>query len=184
MQAGVTYPIPFAGAISTSWTRVLITFRREPGTMRRIIIVLVVLLIAAICWAVFERKKSERSQSRFVDYEYDLPRNMIIGRWKTSGRLAQIAFDLNEDLEDDSVVIYGSNENVSTVLVDEDHNGLFEVTYVYSPAEVLLTRLEDIGQDGFTEEYTRFTADSVFVYRDANEDSNFPDSELVSSRRR
>ena len=132
-------------------------------------------------WALFEHAKNARFEQPFLDYGYDAPRDLIIAGRKSIGELESIAYDRNGDRNDDSIVVYGKGERISTIWVDEDLNGILEVEYLYSPEGRLLAIHEDIGQDGFVEQLQHFTTDSVFTYRDLDHDGYYSTDERIRS---
>jgi len=76
-------------------------------------------------------------------------------------------------------VVYSSSGKAVTIWVDENFNGLEEVEYLYSPTEELIARYEDREEDGYVEEYTRYAPDSLFIYRDADQDGFYAPSEMI-----
>ena len=74
---------------------------------------------------------------------------------------------------------YAANGRISSIYVDEDFNGIYELSYAFDPQGELVSMHEDIGQDGYFNEYTRYTADSTYFYRDANGDQWYEDHELI-----
>jgi hypothetical protein len=137
--------------------------------------------IAASVWALTERRKNERMNDAFFERTYDLPRDLVITRWKHSGGLVDVGVDRNGDRSDDSVIVYGSNDRIAAIWVDEDYNGLLEVQYIYSNSGLLISKYEDLGQDGSYEEFIHYTMDSALTYRDANNDGYFAPNERVRS---
>lgn len=147
--------------------------------MRITLIILGLGLIGSIVFGVDQFRKASRWTGSKLDYEYDLARDITIVRLKANGRLLDIGYDRNSDLENDSLVSYAANGRISSIYVDEDYNGIYEVSYAFDPLGELVSRYEDIGQDGYFNEYTRYTRDSIYVYRDANGDQWYEDDELL-----
>lgn len=104
----------------------------------------------------------------------------MLTKWKSNGRVHTYAYDLNEDLADDSLVMPGDVGSSASIWVDEDHNGRYEVEYSLDRTGRLYARYEDIGQDGTIEEFVHYTTDSLYAYKDFNGDGRFADGELRS----
>ena len=131
-----------------------------------------------------ERRRKERTSDAFFERSHDIRRDLVIARWKRSGDLFDPGFDRNEDGSDDSVMIFGSNELMAAIWVDEDFNGPMEVQYVHSNTGLLISKYEDLGQDGYYEEFIHFTVDSALTYRVANHDGYFAPNERIRSEAR
>lgn len=149
-----------------------------------VIAMLFLLLAGALYWAFHERDKANRILNPKLDFSYDVPRNIVISRWKDSGSLESIDHDRNRDERSDSIIYYGTKDRITSIYVDEDFNDRFEVQYLYDTIGRLVGKYEDIGQDGFFEEYVRITKDSIHIYRDRDLDSYFAPNELIRSERR
>lgn len=147
--------------------------------MRTILILLCLALAGSLYFALDQYWKVQRWVGVKYEYEFDLPRNITITRLKENGRLLDVGYDRNGDLENDSLVLYAANGKASSIWTDEDHNGIYEVQYLFDPEDRLVARYEDIGQDGYFNEYTRYSPDSVFVYRDLNGDNWYEEDELL-----
>jgi uncharacterized protein (UPF0333 family) len=140
---------------------------------------LAICLVGSVTY-YFHLFEARSSGSLFIT-TYDPIRDILITRSKVDGRLCDVGYDRNQDLQDDSAVVYDLQERPSTIWVDEDYNGVLEVQYLYDRKGRMIARYEDIGQDGHVEEYIRHTADSAFIYRDRNEDGWFEERELERS---
>lgn len=147
--------------------------------MRIAVSILSLCLAASLLFGFAQHRKAARWIGVKLDYDYDLARNITILRLKANGRLLDVGYDRNTDMESDSLVGYAANGKINYILVDEDFNGLYEVHYAFGPEENLVAKYEDIGQDGYFNEYTRYTVDSLFLYRDANGDQWYEDHELI-----
>jgi hypothetical protein len=147
--------------------------------MRIALIILSLSLVGSILFGYTQYQKAARWTGVNVDYDYDLARNITIQRLKTDGRLLDVGYDRNSDLENDSLVSYAANGKISFIYVDEDYNGIYDVSYAFDPQGELVCKYEDIGQDGYFNEYTRYTADSLYVYRDTNGDQWYEDHEQI-----
>jgi hypothetical protein len=156
-------------------TIVLRTFR----AMRITLTILILAQIGSLLFGLQQHRKTNRWQGVKVDFTYDLARDITISRLKSDGRLLDVGYDRNQDLENDSLVAYAANGRVCQIWVDEDFNGLYEVNYMLDTFAVITVRFEDIGQDGYFEELTRFRSDSVFVYRDADMNGWYDDHEMI-----
>ncbi|MBK9276426.1 MAG: hypothetical protein IPM49_18055 [Flavobacteriales bacterium] len=152
--------------------------------MRKAIIVLGIALVSSLIFGYAQYRKNTRWTGSKVLWEHDLPRDITIRRLKADRRLLDVGYDRNRDLEDDSVITYATNDKAAYVQVDEDFNGIFEVQYAFDPSDRLVARFEDFGQNGYFDEWVRYTADSVFVYLDANADGWCDDLELKQRQAR
>ena len=152
--------------------------------MRTILAVSVTLLIGAVLYILSLREELSYYRGKFTYSEIDHERRMLVTRWKADDRVLEAFFDVNEDLEWDSLVVFSADQRPSTIWVDQDFNGIYEVSFLLNRKGDLVSRYEDIGQDGWWEEYERFTQDSTFLYRDANGDGYYATDEMFRSAKR
>lgn len=146
--------------------------------MRLPIAILVLALIGTAVFAFVQYRKANRFEGSKFLWEYEASRDIVTSRFKADGRLMDVCYDRNRDLENDSCIVFGRGGG-KTIWVDEDYDGWMEVQYLYDRQERLIARYEDIGQDGHVNEYIRYAPDSIFVYRDVNEDAWFEEREIV-----
>jgi hypothetical protein len=148
-------------------------------SMRIAFVIMTLSLVGSLLFGYAQYQKAARWTGVNVDHDYDLARDITILRLKADGRLLDVGYDRNQDLENDSLVSYAANGQISFVYVDEDFNGIYEVNYAFDLNGELVAKSEDIGQDGYFNECTRYTPDSIFVYRDANGDQWYDEDELI-----
>lgn len=146
--------------------------------MRLLFATLLLALIGTAVFAFVQYRKARRFDGSKIQWEYEASRDIITARFKTDGRLMETCYDRNRDLENDSCIVFG-RAGYKSVWVDEDFDGWMEVQYLYDREGRLMARYEDIGQEGHMNEYIRYTRDSLFVYRDANADGWFEESEII-----
>lgn len=150
---------------------------------RTTILILLVALTAVGLWAWDRHIQLQGWYSPFFSFEVEPARNIAISRWKDTGGVVEYAYDRNEDLERDSVVVLGRSGLTGSIWVDEDYNGILEVSYVMDKHGRCVARYEDLGQDGFVEEFIHYANDTAYTFVDNNEDGRFTDDELRSKAR-
>lgn len=147
----------------------------------RIIIVILLLIVATLGYHILRlQQEHERIISPFFEYEFEPERNIVITRWKSTKKVHEFAYDRNQDLADDSIITLGDPGSSATTWIDDDFDGRFEVSYLIDKDGRCFAKYEDTEQNGYSELFTSYTMDSVFTYRDANEDGRFDNSELIS----
>ncbi len=147
--------------------------------MRTVIVTLTILLLGSLIMIVWQYEQLQAlNDNRFFDYEYRPFSNSIVTKWKRDGKVESIGFDLNDDRELDSLVAYGKGQLITTIWVDKDFNGIYEIEYLYSSEEELIARYDDHLQSGQFLHFTRYTRDSLFRYEDENENGWFEETEL------
>lgn len=120
--------------------------------------------------------------SPFFEYHIEPVRNVSVTTWKESKEVVEYAYDRNEDLSEDPVLVLGKEGRTSTIWVDQDFNGILEVQYLFNKDGRCIARYEDPGQDGFVEDFIHYDTDSVRSYRDRDMDGRFTEAERTASR--
>lgn len=149
----------------------------------RVIILILVIIIAGMgLWVYYLRVQLTIWHSPFFEYRIEPVRNVSVTTWKDSEEVVEYAYDRNQDLSEDSVLVLGKEGRTSTIWVDEDFNGILEVQYLFNKDGRCIARYEDLGQDGFVEEFIHYGTDSVRSYRDRDMDGRFTEAERTTSR--
>lgn len=170
-------------AISTrKWgsSDILVTMTKD----RYIIIALVAALIGVGLWANTLREKLNIYYNPFFEFEIEPSRDLLLTKWKSSGKIFSYAYDLNRDLADDSLIILGAIGACATIWVDEDFNGVYDHEYSINEEGRCIAQYLDPHQDGYFEVFIHLTADSVYEFIDTNEDGRFSNDELRSAEPR
>lgn len=116
----------------------------------------------------------------FFAFEIEHARDLVITKWRSTGKVFSYGYDLNEDLADDSLIQLGAVGSSATIWVDQDYNGVYDLEYVINDQGRCIAQYRDPHQDGYFESYTFLTPDSAFTFIDNNEDGRFTEDEIRS----
>lgn len=152
--------------------------------MRLAIILLSMGLTASVITNVLLYRRAERFAGPKYEWSYDPVRNIVTSRLREGDLLLSADHDRDGDLNADSIVTYGRKGGTPSIWVDEDFNGLFEVQWAFNDQGQVVARYEDISQDGYFEDWTFYSADSISTYRDRNLDQRVGPGELIRSTAR